>query len=57
MSQTTAPDGADPRDVPVRRDTASESREGKIVVDDLYYENLAVAAQLGLLPQDDSATV
>jgi hypothetical protein len=32
-------------------------REGKIVVDNLYYDNLAVAAQLGLLPQDDSATV
>ena len=32
-------------------------REGKIVVDNMYYDNLAVAAQLGLLPQDDSATV
>lgn len=32
-------------------------REGKIGVDNLYYDNLAVAAQLGLLPQDDSATV
>jgi steroid delta-isomerase-like uncharacterized protein len=26
-------------------------REGKIVVDNLYYDNLAVVAQLGLLPQ------
>jgi predicted ester cyclase len=26
-------------------------RDGKIVVDNLYYDNLAVAAQLGLLPQ------
>lgn len=27
-------------------------RDGKIVVDNLYYDNLAVAAQLGLLPRD-----
>jgi steroid delta-isomerase-like uncharacterized protein len=26
-------------------------RDGKIVADNLYYDNLAVAAQLGLLPQ------
>lgn len=26
-------------------------RDGKIVVDNLYYDNLAIAAQLGLLPQ------
>jgi len=26
-------------------------REGKIVVDNLYYDNLAVAAQFGLLSQ------
>jgi predicted ester cyclase len=26
-------------------------RDGKIVLDNLYYDNLAVAAQLGLLPQ------
>ena len=26
-------------------------RNGKIVVDNMYYDNLAVAAQLGLLPQ------
>lgn len=31
--------------------------DGKIVVDNLYYDNLAVAAQLGLLPQDASTTV
>ena len=32
-------------------------RDGKIVVDNLYYDNLAVAAQLGLLPQDVPTTV
>jgi steroid delta-isomerase-like uncharacterized protein len=32
-------------------------RDGKIVVDNLYYDNLAVAAQLGLLPQDAPAAV
>ena len=32
-------------------------RDGKIVVDNLYYDNLAVAAQLGLLPQQDPTTV
>jgi steroid delta-isomerase-like uncharacterized protein len=26
-------------------------RDGKIVVDNLYYDNLTIAAQLGLLPQ------
>jgi steroid delta-isomerase-like uncharacterized protein len=26
-------------------------REGKIVVDNLYYDNLGIAAQLGLIPQ------
>ncbi|HEX6514214.1 MAG TPA: ester cyclase [Nocardioidaceae bacterium] len=31
-------------------------RNGKIVVDNLYYDNLAVAAQLGLLPQSAPAT-
>ena len=31
-------------------------RDGKIVVDNLYYDNLAVAAQLGLLPQSVPAT-
>ena len=31
-------------------------RDGKIVVDNLYYDSLAVAAQLGLLPQSVSAT-
>jgi predicted ester cyclase len=31
-------------------------RDGKVVMDNLYYDNLAVAAQLGLLPQDASAT-
>lgn len=32
-------------------------RDGKIVVDNLYYDNLAVAAQLGLLPLDVPTTV
>ena len=30
-------------------------RDGKIVVDNLYYDNVAVAAQLGLLPQPAAA--
>jgi hypothetical protein len=28
-----------------------QMRDGKIVVDNLYYDNLSIAAQLGLLPQ------
>jgi ketosteroid isomerase-like protein len=32
-------------------------RDGKIVVDNLYYDNLAVAGRLGLLPQDAPTTV
>jgi steroid delta-isomerase-like uncharacterized protein len=28
-----------------------QTRDGKIVVDNLYYDNLSIAAQLGLLPQ------
>ena len=32
-------------------------RDGRIVVDNLYYDSLAVAAQLGLLPQQVSTTV
>ena len=32
-------------------------RDGKIVVDNLYYDNLAVAAQLGLVPQGASTPV
>jgi predicted ester cyclase len=31
-------------------------RDGKIVLDNLYYDNLAVAAQLGLLPNGAPAT-
>jgi predicted ester cyclase len=31
-------------------------RDGKIVVDNLYYDNLAVAGQLGLLPQSVPTT-
>jgi len=34
-----------------------EMRDGKVVVDNLYYDNLAVAAQLGLFPQLVPATV
>jgi steroid delta-isomerase-like uncharacterized protein len=30
-------------------------RDGKIVVDNLYYDNLAVLAQLGLMPQGTTA--
>ena len=47
-------------DALVRPDRAPELvrvRDGKIVVDNLYYDNLAVAAQLGLLPQDVPTTV
>ena len=32
-------------------------RDGKIVVDNLYYDSLAAAAQLGLLPHDVPTTV
>jgi steroid delta-isomerase-like uncharacterized protein len=32
-------------------------RDGKVVVDNLYYDNLAVAAQLGLLPENVPTTV
>jgi len=32
-------------------------RDGKIVADNLYYDNLAVAAQLGLLPDPVPTTV
>lgn len=31
-------------------------RDGKIVVDNMYYDNLAVAAQLGLFPQQAPST-
>ena len=31
-------------------------RDGKIVVDNLYYDNLTIAAQLGLAPQPTAAT-
>jgi ketosteroid isomerase-like protein len=31
-------------------------KDGKIVVDNLYYDNLAVASQLGVLPQDVPTT-
>jgi predicted ester cyclase len=32
-------------------------RDGKIVVENVYYDNLAVTAQLGLLPQDVPAAM
>jgi len=31
-------------------------RDGKVVVDNLYYDNLSIAAQLGLIPQPVSTT-
>ena len=31
-------------------------RDGKVVVDNLYYDNLTIAAQLGLIPQPVSTT-
>jgi len=34
-----------------------QMRDGKIIVDNLYYDNLAVSAQLGLLTQPASASV
>jgi steroid delta-isomerase-like uncharacterized protein len=43
--------------VEVRGMELVELRAGKIVADNLYYDNLAIAAQLGLLPQDVPATV
>jgi steroid delta-isomerase-like uncharacterized protein len=49
------PDGSElpatGRRVEVRGMELVEMRDGKIVVDNLYYDNLAVAAQLGLFPQ------
>ena len=43
--------------VEVRGMELVELRDGKIVVDNLYYDNLAVAAQLGVLPRDVPAAV
>jgi hypothetical protein len=31
-------------------------RDGKIVVDNLYYDSMAVVAQLGLVPVPEGAT-
>ena len=31
-------------------------RDGKIVVDNLYYDNLTIAVQLGLIPESVSTT-
>jgi predicted ester cyclase len=43
--------------VEVRGMELVELRDGKIVVDNLYYDNLAVAAQPGVLPHDVPAAV
>ena len=43
------------RKVELRGMELVEVREGKIVVDNLYYDNLAVLAQLGLIPQPEAA--
>jgi steroid delta-isomerase-like uncharacterized protein len=43
--------------VEVRGMELVELRDGKIVVDNLYYDNLAVAAQLGVLPHDVPTSV
>jgi predicted ester cyclase len=32
-------------------------RDGKIVVDNLYYDNLSIAVQLGILPESVTTTV
>ena len=49
------PDGtklpATGRRVEVRGMELVKMRDGKIVVDNLYYDNLAILAQLGLVPQ------
>lgn len=45
------------RRVEVRGMELVRVRDGKIVVDNLYYDNLAVADQFGLLPQDAAAPV
>lgn len=54
------PDGTDlpPTGKRVRIDGMElvKMRNGKIVVDNLYYDNLAVAAQLGLLPEQNTAS-
>jgi predicted ester cyclase len=43
--------------VEVRGMELVELRDGKIVVDNLYYDNLALAGQLGLLPRDVPTSV
>ena len=43
--------------VEVRGMELVELRDGKIVVNNLYYDNLAVVAQLGVLPRDVPSTV
>jgi predicted ester cyclase len=57
----TLPDGSElpptGRRVEVQGMELVRVRDGKVVVDNLYYDNVAVAAQLGLLPQDVPSTV
>jgi steroid delta-isomerase-like uncharacterized protein len=53
------PDGtefpATGKQVEIRGMELVEVRDGKIVVDNLYYDNMAVLAQLGLIPQGATA--
>jgi ketosteroid isomerase-like protein len=55
------PDGAEVpptgRRVEVQGMELVRVRAGKVVADNLYYDTLAVASQLGLLPQDVPTTV
>lgn len=56
----TLPDGTQVpptgRRVEIRGMELVAMRDGKIIVDNLYYDNLAVAVQLGLIPQAVPAT-
>ena len=57
----TMPDGTEipptGRRVEVQGMELVRVRDGKVVADNLYYDNLAVAAQLGLLPQGAPSAV
>jgi predicted ester cyclase len=44
------------RKVELRGMELVEVRDGKIVVDNLYYDNMAVLTQIGLIPQPATAT-
>lgn len=54
------PDGtelpATGRRIEIRGMEMVQVRDGRMVVDNLYYDNVAVFAQLGLLPTPDEAT-